>query len=49
MKDLKYEGEFVNGKKNGKVEEYDSFRNIKYIGEFINGKKKWKFERIYLS
>ena len=36
---LKYEGEFLNGKKNGKGIEYDRY---KYEGEFVNGKKNGK-------
>ena len=43
--DLKYEGEFVNGKKNGKGIEYDY--DIKYIGQFLKGKKNGKGKEIY--
>ena len=41
---LKYEGEFLNGKKNGKGVEYERFPGIKYVGEFLNGKKNGKIK-----
>ena len=39
---LKYEGEFLNGKKHGKGIEYEKYSEIKYEGEYLNGKKKGK-------
>ena len=35
---LIFEGEILNGKKNGKGKEYDEKGNIKYIGEYSNDK-----------
>ena len=37
---LYYEGEYVNGKKEGKGKEYDMFRRIGYEGEYKKGKKE---------
>ena len=37
---LSYEGEYLNGEKNGKGKEYDIEGNLKFEGEFINGKQK---------
>ena len=36
---LIYEGEYLNGKKNGKGQEYYSNGKIKFEGEYLNGKK----------
>jgi len=44
---LKYEGEFLNGKKNGKGVEYGRLSNIKYVGEFL-GKKNGKIKEYVL-
>ena len=41
-KKLLYIGEFLNGKKNGKGEEYDDNINLKYEGEFLKGKRNGK-------
>ena len=39
---LMFEGEFLNGKRNGKGKEYDDFDGkIKFEGEYLNG-KRWK-------
>ena len=40
--ELKYEGEFFNGKKNGNGVEYYRYDNSKYKGEFLNGKRNGK-------
>ena len=37
--DLLFEGEYLNGKKNGKVKEYDENNNLIFEGEYLNGKK----------
>ena len=37
---LIFEGEFSNGKKNGKGKEYDNNERLKFEGEYINGEKK---------
>ena len=44
---VKYEGEFLNGKKNGKGIEYKD--NLKYEGEFKNGKKNGKYKNIFIK
>ena len=36
---LLFEGEYLNGKKNGKGKEYYVNRNIKFEGEYLNGYK----------
>ena len=36
---LKFEGEYLNGEKNGKGREYDAKNNLIYEGEYINGKR----------
>ena len=36
---LIYEGEILNGKKNGRGNEYDENGNTIYDGEYLNGKK----------
>ena len=38
---LSFEGENLNGKKNGKGIEWDSYEKI-YEGEYVNGKEKIK-------
>ena len=37
-----YEGEYLNGKRNGKGKEYDYNGNLKFEGEYLNGKKQGK-------
>ena len=32
-----YEGEYLNGKRNGKGKEYDEKGNIIFEGEYLNG------------
>ena len=39
---VKFEGEYLNGKKNGKGNEYDSKGNLIYEGEYLNDKRKDK-------
>ena len=36
---LRFEGEYKNGKKNGKGKEYYDTGKIKFDGEYLNGKK----------
>ena len=36
---LKYDGEYLDGKWNGKGKEYFQNGKLKYNGEFLNGKK----------
>ena len=45
INNLVYQGEFKNGKRNGKGKEYDYFENIMFEGEYLNG-KRWKRKRI---
>ena len=61
MDKLKFEGEYLNEKRNGKGKEYYSDGNLKFEGEYLNGKKwngkgkeydfdrKLKFEGEYLN
>ena len=39
---LEYEGEFINGERNGKGEEYDFLGRLIFEGEYINGKRTGK-------
>ena len=39
---LIFEGEYINGKKNGKGKEYYDNGKLKFEGEYINGKKMGK-------
>ena len=36
---IEYEGEYLNGKRNGKGKELDWNRNLIYEGEYLNGKR----------
>ena len=37
---LEYEGEFLNGKRNGRGKEYNENGELIFEGEYINGEKK---------
>ena len=39
---LLYEGEYLNGERNGKGKEYDFKGNLKFEGEYLNGKRNGK-------
>ena len=39
---LVFEGEYVNGQKNGKGKEYGWNGSVKFEGEYINGNKVFK-------
>ena len=39
---LEFEGEYINGLKNGKGKEYDTYGNLIYEGEYLNGKRDGK-------
>jgi len=39
---LEFEGEFIDGIKNGKGKEYSYFGDLKYEGEYFNGKRHGK-------
>jgi len=45
--ELIFEGEYLNGKKNGKGKEYYENGKLKYEGEYINGKKNGKGKEYY--
>ncbi len=50
--ELIFEGEYLNGKRNGKGKEYDHDGGIKYEGEYLNGKrngkgKEYSLEEVY--
>jgi len=42
-----YEGEYKNGKRNGKGKEYYYNDKIKYEGEYLNGKRHGKGKQYY--
>ena len=45
---LIFEGELLNGKKNGKGKEYDYMGNLIFEGEYLNGKAvNEKYESFY--
>jgi len=39
---LLFEGEYLNGKKNGKGKEYDFCGNLYFEGEYLNGQRNGK-------
>ena len=39
---LKYEGEYLNGQRNGKVKEYNYKGKLIFEGEYLNGRKNGK-------
>ena len=40
---LIFEGEYLNGKKNGKGKEYDEYNDsLNFVGEYLNGKRHGK-------
>ena len=39
---LKFEGEYLNGKKNGKAKEYNKDGKLEFDGEYLNGKRNGK-------
>ena len=43
---LNFEGEYLNGERNGKGKEYDNNGKVTFEGEYLEGKKKWKRKRI---
>ena len=42
LKYKKFEGEYLNGKRNGKGKEYDNNGSVIYEGEYLNGKRHGK-------
>ena len=39
---LKYEGEYLNNKRNGRGKEYNSYNKLIFEGEYLNGQKVMK-------
>ena len=46
---LLYEGEYLNGKRNGKGKEYDYDGNVIFEGEYLNGKEMEEEENIMIK
>ena len=44
---LKFEGEYLNGKRNGKGKEYDINGKLTYEGDFLMGNKGYSYEKDY--
>ena len=44
---LEFEGEYLNGQRNGKGKEYDSRGKLIFEGEYLNGKKNGKGKEYY--
>ena len=44
---MRFEGEYLNGKRNGKGKEYDENGELKFEGEYLDGKRNQK-EKEYL-
>ena len=42
MENLIFEGEYLNGKTNGKGKEYNYFENLIFEGEYLNGERNGK-------
>ena len=38
-KQLKYDGEYLNGKRNGKGKEFNLMGDLEFEGEYLNGKR----------
>ena len=47
LEKLVFEGEYLNGEKNGIIKEYDINGNIKFEGEYLNGKRNGKGKEYY--
>ena len=45
--ELIYEGEYLNGKRNGKGKEYGSYGRLIFEGEYLNGKKNGKGKEFF--
>ena len=44
---LRFEGEYVNGQRNGKGKEYNYDSKLRFEGEYLNGKKNGKGKEYY--
>ena len=44
-----YEGQYINGVRNGKGKEYNYKGGIRYIGEYLNGKREGRGKEYYLN
>ena len=44
---LKFEGEYLNGKINGKGKEYDDDGELKFEGDYLNGERNGKGKEYY--
>ena len=42
--ELEFEGEYLNGERDGKGKKYDINGNLKFEGEYLNG-KRWSGKR----
>ena len=47
QKNMIFEGEYLNGKRNGKGKEYYYYGKLKIEGEFLNGEKNGKIKEYY--
>jgi len=45
---LEFEGEYLNGEKNGKEKEYYLNNKLQYEGEYLNGKRNGKGKEYFL-
>ena len=46
---LKFEDEYLNGKRNGNGKEFDDNDNLKFEGEYLNGKRNGKGKEYYYN
>ena len=46
---LIFEGEYLNGKRNGKGKEYNNYCKLEFEGEYINGKRNGKGKEYYFN
>ena len=47
--ELIFEGDYINGKRNGYGTEYYEKEKIKYEGEYLNGKRNGKGKEYYIN
>ena len=45
---MEFEGEYLNGEKNGKEKEYYLNNKLQYEGEYLNGKRNGKGKEYFL-
>ena len=44
--DLKFEGEYKNGERNGKFKHYYISGELEFKGNYLDGKNKWRINKL---